>query len=159
MYAYRTSQNIRTQCMHTGHLKLLVHNACIQDISNYSYTMYVNGTPHLDPSTAALGNSIRHPGSGRVDHCHQPHEPQILQGEIDIVWVKSELSGELSGRKHEVTEAWKWENDNDVNSYMPRDSFYTKYPEAKKPSCFCKRWPPTKNNNRGIYSCNHILFE
>ena len=67
--------------------------------------MYVNGTPHLDPSTAALGNSIRHPGSGRVDHCHQPHEPQILQGEIDIVWVKSELSGELSGRKHEVTEA------------------------------------------------------
>lgn len=107
MHAYRTSQVIRTQSAYAGHIALLGHNAGIQDISNYSYTMHVYGTPHLDPSTATLGNSIWHPGSGRVDHCHQPDEPQILQWEIDIVWVKSEPFGELSRRKHEVTEAWK----------------------------------------------------
>ena len=47
-HAYRTTQVIRTQCTHTGHLKLFVrkvHN--MQDTSRYSYTMQAYRTSQI----------------------------------------------------------------------------------------------------------------
>uniref|UniRef100_A0A452H1R5 Uncharacterized protein n=1 Tax=Gopherus agassizii TaxID=38772 RepID=A0A452H1R5_9SAUR len=62
--------------------------------------------PHLDASAAALAHGVGHGGPGRVDHGHEPHEAEVLGGEVHVVAVEGEALGILFLGHVEVTEPW-----------------------------------------------------
>lgn len=58
---------------------------------------------YLDARTAALAHGVRHGSPGRVDHGHEPHEAELLRGEVQLVRVKLEAPRKLPRGQIQLT--------------------------------------------------------
>uniref|UniRef100_A0A8C6Z9J7 Uncharacterized protein n=1 Tax=Nothoprocta perdicaria TaxID=30464 RepID=A0A8C6Z9J7_NOTPE len=65
------------------------------------------GGGHLDAGAAALAHGVGHGGARRVDHGHEPHEAEVVGGEVDVVAVEGEALGVLLLGQVEVAETWR----------------------------------------------------
>uniref|UniRef100_A0A8C9REH8 Uncharacterized protein n=1 Tax=Scleropages formosus TaxID=113540 RepID=A0A8C9REH8_SCLFO len=64
---------------------------------------------HLDSSTPALGNSVRHCSTGRVNHGHEANKAQVLSGEVYIIKIKTESLRKLVIREEIMAETCNYE--------------------------------------------------
>uniref|UniRef100_A0A3Q4N4F7 Uncharacterized protein n=1 Tax=Neolamprologus brichardi TaxID=32507 RepID=A0A3Q4N4F7_NEOBR len=69
-------------------------------------TSYQHACTYLDTSGSAFANSIRHGGTGRVDHGHEANEAEIICLEVNIICVKGKALGILILWQQQVAETW-----------------------------------------------------
>lgn len=53
------------------------------------------GTNYLDTSRATFPHRVRHSGTRRINHGDEAQEAELLDGEVHVVAVEGESSGEL----------------------------------------------------------------
>uniref|UniRef100_A0A3Q1IZL6 Uncharacterized protein n=1 Tax=Anabas testudineus TaxID=64144 RepID=A0A3Q1IZL6_ANATE len=65
---------------------------------------------HLNSSTPAFADSIRHSGTRRVDHGHETNKAKVLSGEVHVISIKIITLWELVIRQVEMAKTcvrWK----------------------------------------------------
>uniref|UniRef100_A0A8C5J9Q8 Uncharacterized protein n=1 Tax=Junco hyemalis TaxID=40217 RepID=A0A8C5J9Q8_JUNHY len=67
-------------------------------------TVFLSVNPHLDASTAALGDGVGHRGTGWVNHGQEPHKTQVGGWEVHGICVKLEGLWKLVLRQVQVAE-------------------------------------------------------
>lgn len=59
---------------------------------------------YLDTGRSAFSNSIRHGGTGRIDHAHQTNKSKVFQWEVRVISIELVADRVLVGRQLQIAE-------------------------------------------------------